>query len=343
METKSTQKLITFVIPAYNSAPFMHYAIDSLLPFGDRIEVLIIDDGSKDDTGKIADDYAKNYPFVRAIHQPNGGHGEGINHGLLEAKGIYLKVLDSDDWVDGKALEALLDDIEKNQAWADLYLTNYVYWQGREKRGQVISFAYLFRHHQYHSTWKKMRPFKYSSNITLHSAMYKCEVLRRCGVKCPQHVSYEDNYFVYAPLPYVKNVSYVPVDLYQYLIGREGQSMENTTCIRKYHDYMVDGKLIFDAADLIKIRKENHALFRAMYHHLILSFIMVPTFARLNGSPQAKADLKEFWAYCKKNNKRLYHLIRWHYAVIGLSFPGKGGEKAVRLDYKLAHKIVKFN
>ena len=48
---KSNQKLITFVIPAYNSAPFLHFAVDSLLPFGEQIEVLIIDDGSKDETG----------------------------------------------------------------------------------------------------------------------------------------------------------------------------------------------------------------------------------------------------------------------------------------------------
>lgn len=339
----TNQKLITFCIPAYNSAPFLHFAVDSLLPFGADIEVIIIDDGSKDETGRIADDYAKNYPFIQAIHQPNGGHGEGINNGLAHAHGVYFKVLDSDDWVDGEALKTLLAHIRSHQSWADLYLTNYVYWQGRDHRGQTISYAYLFHRHHTDCTWKNMRQFKYSSNITLHSAMYKTEILRKSGVHCPAHVSYEDNYYVYAALPFVEHISYVNVGLYQYLIGREGQSMANKTCIRKYHDYMVDGKLIFDAADLLRIRKTNHALYRAMYHHLILNFVMVPTFARLNGSAQAKADLKEFWAYCKSHNKRLYHLIRWHYGIIGLTMPGKAGEKAVKFDYKMAHKLVKFN
>src|SRR5574344_802231 len=108
---EKSQKLITFVIPAFTSAPFLHYAVDSLTSFGNQIEVLIIDDGSKDDTGMIADDYARSYPFVRAIHQPNGGHGEGINHGLREATGLYFKGLDSDDWVDENALRKLLDHI----------------------------------------------------------------------------------------------------------------------------------------------------------------------------------------------------------------------------------------
>ena len=340
---EKSPKLITFVIPAYNSAPFLHYAVDSLTSFGDQIEVLIIDDGSKDDTGAIADDYAKTYPFIRTIHQPNGGHGEGINHGLREAKGLYFKVLDSDDWVEEAALRKLLCAIKKDQGTVDLYLTNYVYWQGRNHRGQVIDYRYLFKHHRTSGSWKDIRAFRYRSNITLHSAMYKTEILRKSGVDCPKHVSYEDNYFIYAPMPFVQKLAYVDADFYQYLIGREGQSMENNTCIRKYKDFIIDGEKIFDAADLTKIHKENRPLFKAMYHHLILNFVMVPTFARLNGTPEAKEELNGFWAYCKKGNPRLYRFIRWHFAVISLTMPGKAGVKAVKLDYKFAHKLVKFN
>ena len=80
MDTK--QKLITVCIPAYNSEEYLHYAVDSLIPFGEDVEVIIIDDGSKDKTGEIADKYAAEHPFIKAVHQPNGGHGEGINHGL---------------------------------------------------------------------------------------------------------------------------------------------------------------------------------------------------------------------------------------------------------------------
>jgi len=222
-------------------------------------------------------------------------------------------------------------------------LTNYVYWQGRDHRGQVIDYRYLFKRHRTSGSWKDIHAFRYRSNITLHSAMYRTEILRKSGVVCPKHVSYEDNYFVYAPMPFVRKLAYVDVDLYQYLIGREGQSMENTTCIRKYKDFIIDGEKIFDAADLAKMRWKNHSLFKAMYHHLILNFVMVPLFARLNGTPEAKEALKNFWVYCKKGNPRLYWFIRLHFAVISLTMPGKAGIKAVKWDYKFAHKLVKFN
>ena len=91
-------KLLTVTVPCYNSQDYMENCINSLLPGGDKVEIIIIDDGSKDATGAIADRYAEQYPnIVRVIHQENGGHGEGINQGLKHATGKYFKVVDSDD------------------------------------------------------------------------------------------------------------------------------------------------------------------------------------------------------------------------------------------------------
>ena len=99
------EKLITFAVPCYNSADYMEHCIDTLLQGGDDIEIILVDDGStKDDTPAICDRYAERYPgTVRAIHQPNGGHGEGVNQGIRNARGIYYKVVDSDDWEIGRA------------------------------------------------------------------------------------------------------------------------------------------------------------------------------------------------------------------------------------------------
>ena len=87
----------------------MSHAIESLLVGGEDIEILIVNDGSKDGTARIADEYATKYPnIVRAIHQENGGHGEAVNAGLRNAPGLYYKVVDSDDWVDENALKEVL-------------------------------------------------------------------------------------------------------------------------------------------------------------------------------------------------------------------------------------------
>ena len=97
-------KLLTFAIPSYNSQDYMEHCIQSLLPGGDDVEILVVDDGSKDRTAEIADEYEKKYPgIVRAIHQENGGHGEAVNAGIRNATGLFFKVVDSDDWVDYEA------------------------------------------------------------------------------------------------------------------------------------------------------------------------------------------------------------------------------------------------
>ena len=103
-------KLLSIAIPSYNSADYMRNCIDSLLPGGEEVEILIIDDGSKDETPQIADEYAAKYPsIVRAVHQENGGHGEAVNAGLRHASGFFYKVVDSDDWVDPDSYRKVLD------------------------------------------------------------------------------------------------------------------------------------------------------------------------------------------------------------------------------------------
>ena len=103
-------KILTVAIPCYNSEAYMEHCIRSLLPAGEDIEILIVDDGStKDRTPQIADEYQEKYPgIIRAIHQENGGHGEAVNAGLRNASGLYYKVIDSDDWADTKALKAIV-------------------------------------------------------------------------------------------------------------------------------------------------------------------------------------------------------------------------------------------
>ena len=87
-------KILSIAIPSYNSQNYMRKCIESLLPGGEDVEIIIVDDGSKDDTAKIADEYAAKYPtIVKAVHQENGGHGEAVNAGLRNATGLILRLL----------------------------------------------------------------------------------------------------------------------------------------------------------------------------------------------------------------------------------------------------------
>ena len=125
-------KLLTFAIPCYNSAAYMEKCIDSLLPGGEDVEIIIVNDGStKDNTAEIADAYAAKYPtIVKAVHQENGGHGEAVNAGLRNATGLYFKVVDSDDWVDADAYAkvlAKLKELVAGETTLDMLISNYVY------------------------------------------------------------------------------------------------------------------------------------------------------------------------------------------------------------------------
>ena len=140
-------KLLTFAIPCYNSEAYMENCINSLLPGGEDVEILIVNDGSKDRTAEIADAYEKKYPgIVRAIHQENGGHGEAVNAGIRNATGMYFKVVDSDDWVDQDAyakILAKLKELSGGETTLDMFIANYVYEKEGAKHKKVMRYSAL--------------------------------------------------------------------------------------------------------------------------------------------------------------------------------------------------------
>lgn len=139
-------KLLTIAVPSYNSESYLSTCLDSLVKGGERVEILVIDDGSTDRTGEIADAYEAKYPtIVRAVHQSNGGHGAGINRGVALARGKYFKSVDSDDTLSGD-FPAFLDALEFCEArgGVDLFLTNYRYVHTDGKGDRTIRFANAF-------------------------------------------------------------------------------------------------------------------------------------------------------------------------------------------------------
>ena len=106
-------KYITFAIPCYNSEDYMEKAINSILPAGEEIEILVVNDGSTDRTEEIGRKYAERYPsIVRLVNKENGGHGDAVNAGLSQAAGKYFKVVDSDDWVDQDSLYRIVETVK---------------------------------------------------------------------------------------------------------------------------------------------------------------------------------------------------------------------------------------
>ena len=333
---------ITFCIPAYNSEPFLHVALDSLMRFDSRIEVLVIDDGSTDKTFEIAKGYAARFPIFRVIHQENKGHGGAINTAIPKAKGRFFKVLDSDDWVDVNALNALLDDIERCEAFPDVYVMDYTYWQGYEKESTFITYDRCLPQHRTVSI-DSVKRMKMKQNFTVHSTLFRTELLRAHNVSLPEHCSYDDNYLVYVALSCGKTVRYLHRSLYQYMIGRDGQSMNRENLFRKWGDIIKTSELVYERYDVSTLKKSRPGLYRLLLHHLHLIVAMVPYVCHLNGSAEAETAMKKFFARCKQSKPEQYKLVRRHIVIRFMTAPGKLGRFFTKVIDTIARKIVKFN
>ena len=339
-------KLITFAVPCYNSAAYMDHCVRTLLTGGDDIEIILVDDGStKDDTPAICARYQAEYPdIVRAIHQENGGHGEGVNQGLRHAQGMYYKVVDSDDWLDEAALKAVLD---KLRAFAgaeqplDLFIANYVYEHVEDNTQKVMKYTNVFPEGRVF-TWNEIGRFRPSQYLLMHSVIYRTEMLRACQLELPKHTFYVDNIFVYQPLPFVKSMYYMDLDLYRYFIGRADQSVNESVMVKRVDQQLRVTRHMIDCQDLDALKGQKK-LRSYMLHYLSMMMAVSDIFLLLDGSAAAKQKENELWAYLKAHTSAgVYRSIRYGFGgVTNLKIPK--GDKLVLGGYRIAQKIFKFN
>ena len=339
-------KLITFAVPSYNSEAYMRKCIDSLLAGGEDVEIVIVNDGSKDATGSIADEYAAAHPDIcRAVHQENGGHGEGVNQGIRHATGLYYKVVDSDDRVDADALRAVLDTIKAHLAandLPDLYITDFVYDHAEDG----TTFTRSYRKNMPTGRmfgWKDVKRFRGSSTLLMHSLMYRTEVLRECGLELPKHTFYVDNIFAYVPLPYVKKMYYLPVPLYWYFIGRNDQSVNMAVFAKRTEQQNRVMRIMAESHDLNEIKKTEPQLAKYMFHTHACLMIVTLTFTLAEPTKEKYAALDALWADIKAKDKKLYSRLKYRaYPALYTYFPRPIGRFIILTGYKATAKKVKL-
>ena len=335
-------KLLTVTVPCYNSQDYMRHCIESLLPGGERVEILIIDDGSKDDTGRIADEYAEKYPtIVRVIHQENGGHGEGINQGLRHAAGTYFKVVDSDDWLSDD-FPAFLDLLEQCEArgGVDLAVTNYYYVHSDGIGDRSINYSSVLPEGRVF-TWADTRPFRIHQMLTIHSCTFRTENMRKWGCELPKHTFYEDNLMVDLTRPHTRRMVYMNADLYRYAIGRPDQSVQRTVMMKRYHHQILVTERCFTSCHLDDIQEPR--LKRYMRHELFVMFGIAILFTRLNRTVETDAALERMWETCMAFDPKWGGYFRNRSPLRVICLPGRVGQNVSGLVYKLANKVVRFN
>ena len=313
-------KLISFAVPCYNSAGYMRRCIDSLLKGGEDVEIIVVNDGSKDETPLIAAEYAADHPNVRVVNKENGGHGSGVNKGLELAQGLYYKVVDSDDWLDGDALEKLLALLREHRdagKLADLYITNFVYEKVCDNARYVRSYAHNFPQGRFFG-WEEVKRFHKSNVLLMHSLLYRTDKLRQSNTVLPEHTFYVDNIFAYKPLPFMKKLYYLNADLYRYYIGREDQSVSAKNIVRRYDQQIRVMKEMIGAYTYEQLEGLESGLCGYMKHYLsvVMMLTMMFTTGGKEDIPGRKAALGELWDCVRERDGQMYAYLRRSYPAL---------------------------
>lgn len=337
-------KYISFAIPCYNSAEYMSRAIDSILIGGEDVEILIVNDGSKDDTLKIAKEYESQYPtIVKVIDKENGGHGDAVNAGLRNASGKYFKVVDSDDWVEEQSLKKILELMhgwKEHDMEVDMLVSNYVYEKVGVKHKKVIHYRDVLPQNEIFS-WKDAGHFGISQYILMHSVIYRTELLKLNQLELPKHTFYVDNIYVYYPLPYVKKMYYLDVNFYRYYIGREDQSVNEKVMIGRLDQQIFVTKTMIDMYQMKQI--PNKRLRNYMINYLAIMMTVSSILCIRSKKEENLEKKKELWKYFKKRQYGVYWKIR--YGILGqtINLPGKSGRKISSFVYVVARRFIGFN
>lgn len=315
-------KILTIIIPTYNMEKYLRHCLDSLIvPNMDKVEVLVINDGSKDASSVIGHEYQDKYPQTfRVIDKENGNYGSCINRGLKEALGKYVKVLDSDDSFDNKVFESYITFLEENDA--DLIVNNYRVVNEHDETRFEKFYNLPSKFCSFDRTIKKIFNRK---NFQMHAAAYKTDNIRRLNYHQTEGISYTDQQWIFTPLVSVNNLAYFNGILYNYLVGREGQTMspaqlkkgvsQNQQCIV---DLLKDYKKYFN--------KGNKFVNEYLYDQVMISlrtifesYLIKYRELSLSGLMRFDEDIRSISPDLYKLSNRIsmegtcYHYVRnWH-------------------------------
>lgn len=337
-------KYISFAIPCYNSEAYMAQAIESILPGGEDVEILIVNDGSKDRTAEIGKEYEEKYPgIVKLINKENGGHGDAVNAGLSHASGKYFKVVDSDDWVDRISLMKILNvlkNFEEEEQEVDMLIANYVYEKVGIEHKKVIRYDNVLPENQI-LKWDEIGQFHIGQYILMHSVIYRTDMLKLCQLTLPKHTFYVDNIYVYYPLPHVRTLYYMNVDFYRYFIGREDQSVNEKVMISRIDQQIFVTKTMIDMYELRRIQSKK--LRKYMLNYLAIMMTVSSILCIRSKKKENLEKKKELWQYLRQKDYGVFMKIR--YGILGqtMNLPGRSGRKVSSMVYVVARRLIGFN
>lgn len=300
-------KLLTIVVPVYNTEKYIKRCLDSLdnKEINDKIEVLIVSDGSKDKSIEIAKAYSIKYPDTfKIIEKENGGHGSTINKGLELATGKYFRVIDSDDWVDSKNFIEFVKKLEEKDV--DLVVTDYCKEYIYEGKSEKIAYKNLEPNKLYDFNNFDLSILN-GEYFVMATSTYKTEVLRKSHLKLMEKTFYVDMQYNVIPIAEVNNFIYFNLDIYRYFIGRKDQSINTKSFVKNHlnHDKVVKFLVEYYAKNV-----ETFSNNKKNYIKMIIIYILFTHYSiyciYFKNKKEGYKNARLFDKYLKKTSQELY-------------------------------------
>lgn len=340
-------KIITFIIPSYNVERYLNTALQSFITgneeVNEQIEIIIVDDGSKDNTAKLAESYVERYPHMfRLIQKENGGHGSTINVGSKAASGKYFKVVDADDWVVTENLAEYISFLENTDADAVLTPFHMVDMNTGERTIQkmyIADYARTYTPDEIAADWKA-----FDKCTTFHGIAYRTEFYNMHRHELPEKVFYEDQEYATIPLCMAKNVAVLNLYIYQYLVGNSEQSVAKSNQIKRigHLDAVIEHMLVY--------WNENHSAqsFHAAYflrkmEGIVFSYYMIMCILNDNkfeGRQMCKVLNRKIKDQCMD----LFAIVRKKYMAYALFSIAHVGEKNYeKIIHSSIFRLIRHN
>lgn len=311
---KSEKPILTITIPSYNVEKYLTKCLSSLIYQRNvnKLEILVINDGSKDKTREIALKFEKKTNgIVNLVDKENAGHGSGVNMGMRLAKGKYFKILDSDDWINGENLAQLIDIMEKSNS--DLILTKvdreYVPTGNLEV---IINYNKLYEGIVYNFDDLLYSSYGFYTNPLFASCNYKTEKLREAKFEITEKKLYADHEFDAFALKCIDTVEYCSLEIYMYLIGREGQSVSSDVWKKRYKDHQ---NAIFTMLDKLENDKNFKQCRKEFIYKVNVTAMVIQqlnTMLDLNKTNEIKQFIERLAQY-----KEAYDIVKQRILEIG--------------------------
>ena len=324
-------KILTIAVPVYNTEKYIARCFDSLLidEVLEDIEIIAINDGSKDNSIGVLREYESKYPqTIIVIDKENGGHGSGVNVGLKNATGKYFRVIDSDDWVNSKDFVQLVKNLREDDA--DLVVTNYSKEHVYNGISEYIEYEGLEDGKEYVFDDMDLDVLD-EEYFVMATSTYKTETLRKAGVELFEKTFYVDMQFNCMPIKEINTVKYYELDVYRYFIGRPDQSMNLDNFVKnKANHEKVMRFLVEYYCDIKQSLSANKKKYMSLilYYMLITHYYIYCVYTK-KGNKEVRNEIRQFDMYLKSKDEELYNSVN------------KMGQ--IRFNRKIGFKFVKGN